>query len=268
MSNNAQHISLDDASLNDKRLAISAGSFADEQACVKALLDDVEPIETLDKNITKLARKLVDNMRAEGGGTGIEAFLHQYGLQTEEGVAIMCLAEALLRIPDKATADALIRDTFEDTKWKEHIGNSDSLFVNASSWGLMLTGKVVNLHGENPLGILGKATARLGGPTIRTSLKVAMGVIGKQFVLGEDIDDALKEAAKYNKKNYRTSFDILGEGARTDKQARTYTEAYLHAIDQIGEKSKGLEEDTYNLSVKLSALHPHLHLTAAHGRNR
>lgn len=251
---------MNDEELTHARLAISRQSFADEQGVVQSLLAEATQIESLDKDITNLSREFTAQMREDGNGSNVEAFLHEYGLGSEEGVAVMCLAEALLRIPDKASADALIRNTFKNTEWADHLGHSDSLFVNASSWGLLLTGKVVNLQGENPLGLIGRAVGRLGEPVIRECLKTAMRIIGKQFVLGEDIKDALKEAKDYYKKGYRTSFDILGEGARSDAQAVAYHQSYLAAMDEIAKAASTLEPDSYNLSVKLSALHPRLHL--------
>lgn len=251
---------LNDKELTKSRQRISEASFMDEQEAVRALLTETARIESLHTDISQRARTLVEHMRKRGGGGGVEAFLHEYGLDTQEGVAVMCLAEALLRIPDNATAEALIQNTFEHTDWETHIGSSESLFVNASSWGLLLTGKVVNLKDSNPLGIIGKAINSLGEPVIRESLKAAMKIVGGQFVLGETTLKALKAAKNYTKNNYKVSFDILGEGARTEAQAAAYEQSYLNAIEHIAKESAGSTADEFSLSVKLSALHPRLHL--------
>ncbi len=239
---------------------ISAKIWLDETEAVKRLQAHLAPVQAMEPEIRKHAASLVTTLREKGTGSGVEAFLHEYGLDTREGVAIMCLAEALLRIPDAETADRLIRDKFEHAEWDHHLGGSDSLFVNASSWGLLLTGKVVNLGAdthERPANILGRMVGKFGEPVIREALKRGMRFIGGQFVMGETIKEALSNAKSHTRKGYRLSYDILGEGARSDAQAQHYVQAYREAIDLIGEQAKGMGLfEAPSISVKLSALHP------------
>ena len=241
---------------------ISASAFAEEQACVTHMLSELEPMAARRTAIFMRASALVKRIR-EVGSKGVEAFLHTYGLDTREGVAVMCLAEALLRIPDPVTAGRLIRDKFEHTEWARYLGSSDSFFVNASSWGLLLTGTVVNLGGmpqEKPASVLGRLVSRTGEPVVREALKKAMRMIGTQFVLGETIEDAIAKAKPKEKTGYRFSYDILGEGARNQNQAEGYVAAYRHAIDRIGKKAGGDLMAAPSISVKLSALHPRYQL--------
>ncbi len=238
-------------------LNLSAAAFTDEPQAVQLLLKEVEPLEPLRNAILTRAAGFVQEIRAKGGN-GVEAFLGTYGLDTREGIAVMCLAEALLRIPDRNTADKLIHSTFENTQWAKYLGSSDSFFVNASSWGLMLTGAVTQLGSlpqESPTALLGKIVSRLGEPIVREALKQAMRHMGTQFVLGESIEDALINASEGGEKGIRYSFDMLGEGARTHAQAEGYLAAYRHAISAIGKQSVPLMEAP-SISVKLSALHP------------
>ncbi|MGB1539904.1 MAG: hypothetical protein ACPG80_03005, partial [Rickettsiales bacterium] len=170
--------------------AIAIHALADEVTVLQNhLLPAVKPFEDAHKLIQERAQNLVLTMRQRGSGSGVEAFLHEYGLNNKEGVAVMCLAEALLRIPDSKTADRLIQDKFGGANWEKHMGHSESLFVNASTWGLMLTGKVVNmgsLEGQKPGSLIGGLVNKWGEPVIRESLKRAMHIIGTQFVMGED----------------------------------------------------------------------------------
>lgn len=250
------------SSLFDTAVPLETGAgLADETAVLDALLGAVKPFETLHAQIQSHAQDLVITMRDAGSGSGVEAFLHEYGLNNKEGVAVMCLAEALLRIPDSKTADRLIQDTFTGANWEKHMGQSDSLFVNASSWGLMLTGKVVNmggLAGEKPAGLIKGLVSKCGEPVIRESLKRAMHIIGTQFVMGEDIEDASSRATSLEKKGYRFSYDILGEGARNQQQADHYYNAYLHAIEVVGKGAPKTDNphEMRGISVKLSGLHP------------
>lgn len=244
---------------------LSGEALADETTLVEQLLEAAKPFDTMKASIQTRAQELVITMREGGSGSGVEAFLHEYGLNNKEGVAVMCLAEALLRIPDAKTADKLIQNTFSDSDWEKHLGQSDSLFVNASSWGLMLTGKVVNmggLSGEKPAGLVKGLINKCGEPVIRESLKRAMHIIGTQFVMGEDIADATGRAGSWEKKGYRFSYDILGEGARNQQQADAYYNAYLQAIDVVGKgvRPTNNPHDMRGISVKLSGLHPRYHL--------
>lgn len=231
----------------------------DEAGAVSQLLDALPMAETMEPAVRARAEALVKNIRRQRSAAGIEAFLHEYGLNTREGVAIMCLAEALLRIPDGETADRLIHDKLGGAEWSRHLGGSESLFVNASSWGLFLTGKVVTL-GETSA--IGKLVSKFGEPVVREALKSAMRLIGSQFVLGEGVKEALKETAPYLKKRYSFSYDILGEGARSDAQAEGYMKAYREAITHISKQARGKPLfEAPGLSVKLSALHPRFQLT-------
>lgn len=236
---------------------ISAQAFTPEKEAVEQLLNRIHPLDNLEVEIIAHATSMVEKARARGLGVGVEAFLQQYGLDTVEGIALMCLAEALLRIPDTETANRLIRDKFEGAHWENYVGNSESLFVNASSWGLMLTGKVINMPAEHPASVFARMVGKCGEPVIREALKHSMKFIGSQFVLGETIEEALANARKFAKQGYCFSYDILGEGARSDAQALGYVQAYHHAIGLIADHAKnmGLFEAP-SISVKLSALHP------------
>ncbi|MGE0753938.1 MAG: bifunctional proline dehydrogenase/L-glutamate gamma-semialdehyde dehydrogenase PutA [Alphaproteobacteria bacterium] len=243
--------------LQEQLMTISEYSLVNETKAVKTLLEYLQPLERMESAISKRATRLATALRSDGAGNGVEAFLHEYGLDTEEGIAVMCLAEALLRIPDSETADQLIKDKFEDTDWEKHLGKSDSLFVNASSWGLLITGKVVNFSADGARNIIKKLIGRTGEPVIRESLRAAMRFMGHTFVMGETIDKALKNSKKDAKQGYRFSFDMLGEGARTAAQAEGYYKAYSNSITKIGEASAN--KDIFaadSISIKLSALHP------------
>ncbi len=239
---------------------ISALAYMPEEKAMAVLLESVAPLSQMEPVIMARAGKWTREIREGGLGHGVEAFLNAYGLDTNEGVALMCLAEALLRIPDSTTADALIRDTFEGREWGRYTGTADSWLVNVSSWGLLLTGKVVDFGQEPQRGVrkvLSNLIARTGEPTIRVALRKAMTLIGGQFVLGETVADALSNSKSYHKKGYRFSYDILGEGARSDAQARGYVQSYRDGIALIGKTIPAgtpLFEGP-GISVKLSALH-------------
>ncbi len=207
------------------------------------------------------ARELVVNIRAQQVGKGgVDALLNEFTLSTEEGVVLMCLAEALLRVPDSLTTDRLIRDKLAAGDWSSHLGNSDSLFVNASAWGLLLTGKVVSYNDEQApqqFGLLKKTMGRLGEPVIRSSVRYAMKIMGTQFVLGTTIESAVNRAREAEALGYRYSYDMLGEGARTMADANRYFDSYMNAIEVIGKAADGRGPyDSPGISVKLSALHP------------
>lgn len=209
-----------------------------------------------------LARQLVTGMREgpqQGGRAGrVQSLMQEYALSSEEGVALMCLAEALLRIPDAATRDALIRDKIGQGDWQQHVGRSTSLFVNAASWGLLLTGKLVATHSEGQLlGALTRLVGKSGEPLIRQGVQLAMQMLGEQFVTGETIDEALKRAREMETQGFRYSYDMLGEAALTEADAQRYFQSYENAIHAIGQASKG--QGVVNgpgISIKLSALHP------------
>ena len=207
------------------------------------------------------AAELVRRVRVRAADQGvIEAFMRQYDLGSEEGVLLMCVAEALLRIPDPGTADLLIRDKLGDADWKKHLGQSDSVLVNASTWGLMLTGQLVDLGDATKRDVHGafkRLVGRVGEPVIRLAVRQAMKIMGHQFVMGRTIDEALARGRKGGNAAYRYSFDMLGEAALTAADAARYLDAYRMAIDAIG--SSGDFGDVFSapsISVKLSALHP------------
>ncbi len=209
-----------------------------------------------------LARQLVRGMR-EGpqqvGRAGrVQSLMQEYALSSEEGVALICLAEALLRIPDAATRDALIRDKIGQGDWHQHVGRSPSLFVNAASWGLLLTGKLVATHSEGAmLASLTRLIGKSGEPLIRQGVQLAMQMLGEQFVTGETIDEALHRARAMEAQGFRYSYDMLGEAALTETDAQRYFRSYENAIHAIGKASNG--QGVVNgpgISIKLSALHP------------
>ena len=247
-------------------------AYRDEAGAIGALM----PLAMLrgeeKRQIDDLARRLVHAARADRKSEGgIDAFLTEYGLSTEEGVILMCLAESLLRIPDAATADDLIDDKISHGDWAKHLGQSASLFVNASTWGLLLTGRVIGLKEH---GAVGRLIGRTGEPVIRRAMRQAMRIMGDQFVLGRNIGEALSRARSAEDEGYRHSYDMLGEGARTMVDAERYFERYRSAIDAIGRsatKSKGPHIDHLmqrpGISVKLSALHPRFEASQA-GRLR
>ncbi|MDH3432544.1 MAG: bifunctional proline dehydrogenase/L-glutamate gamma-semialdehyde dehydrogenase PutA, partial [Gammaproteobacteria bacterium] len=243
-------------SLNDLYLA-------DEESLVRELAQAADPGDRARQRIHDTAAQLVravrQNKTQEGG---IDAFLQQYDLSSAEGVLLMCIAEALLRIPDADTADKLIADKISSARWRDHIGVSDSLFVNASTWGLMLTGKLLQLDevtGRNPVQLLGKLASRAGEPVVRTAMRQAMRIMGHQFVMGRTIDEARDRSLKKENRAYRYSFDMLGEAALTRADAARYFDAYYNAIGRIGHDAAGDTGDVFSaasISVKLSALHP------------
>ena len=241
----------------------SSYALADEKSTVQHLLTRTESLLAIDDAIRARAAGLIENQRTRGSGNTVEAFLQSYGLSTKEGVAMMCLAEALLRIPDANTADQLIEDTFSTGDWKKHLGQSDSTLVNASTWALMLTGSVLELdRGESLASWFGGLIKRTGEPVIRQALRAGMKFLGTQFVMGETVSAAIKNARDEEKKGYSMSYDILGEGARTDAQAQAYVNSYLTGIREIAASSK--ETDLLarpGISVKLSALHPRYSVT-------
>jgi RHH-type transcriptional regulator, proline utilization regulon repressor / proline dehydrogenase / delta 1-pyrroline-5-carboxylate dehydrogenase len=243
------------------REAIASHLFADETALVLKLAAEAELSGVEKPRVDKIARGLVDAVRANRSSQGgIDAFMQQFSLSSQEGVVLMCLAEALLRIPDSETADMLIADKIGERDWAEHVGKSDSLFVNASALGLMLTGRIVDL-GKNTkldgLSALKRLVTRSGEPIIRTAMKQAMRIMGKQFVLGRTIKEALETSEPMKGKGYRYSYDMLGESAMTRADAAHYFKAYEKAVDAIGATcGKGPIFEQPSISVKLSALHP------------
>ncbi|MEG9499194.1 bifunctional proline dehydrogenase/L-glutamate gamma-semialdehyde dehydrogenase PutA [Mannheimia indoligenes] len=239
----------------------------DEQTLVQNLLEQARCDEHAD-SIKKLTTQLVGKVRtARKKASGVDALMHEFSLSSQEGVALMCLAEALLRIPDKATADKLIRDKIAKGDWRSHTGNSPSLFVNAAAWGLVITGKLVSTHSESSLSsALSRLISKGGEPLIRKGVDVAMRMLGKQFVTGETIQEAIKNGEKRFAMGYRYSYDMLGEAAFTAEDAKRYYADYVASIHAVGATSKGLGVyKSSGVSVKLSAIHPRYSL-AQHQR--
>jgi RHH-type transcriptional regulator, proline utilization regulon repressor / proline dehydrogenase / delta 1-pyrroline-5-carboxylate dehydrogenase len=246
------------------RAAISAEYLAEESKLVRALLPAARLEPGMRARVENDARRLVAAARAgRRKFGGVDAMMSEYGLSSEEGVVLMCLAEALLRVPDAETADKLIADKIGGRAWETHLGHSQSLLVNASTWGLMLTGRVVDLgeeQGRDVASLVKRLVARSGEPIIRQAMRHAMRIIGGQFVLGRTIEEALRLAAPQEKQGYRFSFDMLGEAAMTARDAARYLDRYMDAIEVIAKHARpGEGEGIFarpGISVKLSALHP------------
>ena len=240
------------------RQAITAAYRRPETECLPFLLEAAALPEATREAAKNTARKLIEALRAKHKGDGVEGLVHEYSLSSQEGVALMCLAEALLRIPDTATRDALIRDKIAGGDWKAHLGNGRSMFVNAATWGLVVTGKLTSTVSESGLSAaLTKLIARAGEPVIRRGVDMAMRMMGEQFVTGETIHEALKRARALEAKGFRYSYDMLGEAATTHADAERYYRDYENAIHAIGKASagRGIHEGP-GISIKLSALHP------------
>ncbi len=232
----------------------------DEDTWLKELLPLAAPDNAEHARITQGATQLIEQVRADDGAIHmIDALLLEYSLDTKEGILLMCLAEALMRIPDADTADALIRDKLSVADWKTHLSNSDSLFVNASTWGLLLTGKVVTMD-ENedgtPSNVINRLVNKLSEPVIRKVMNQAMKIMGHQFVLGRNIKEALKRGRDFREKGYTYSFDMLGEAALTSSDASKYFNDYINAIEAVGKDSYTGSSPRPTISIKLSALHP------------
>mgnify|MGYP005989219643 FL=1 len=232
----------------------------DENTWLKELLPLAAPNDNERQLITQGATRLIEQVRADDGAIHmIDALLLEYSLDTREGILLMCLAEALMRIPDADTADALIRDKLSVADWKAHLKNSDSLFVNASTWGLLLTGKVVSLD-ENedgtPSNVINRLVNKMSEPVIRKVMNQAMKIMGHQFVLGRNIKEALKRGHSSRDKGFTYSFDMLGEAALTRQDADKYFNDYKQAISAVGKDTYKGKSPRPTISIKLSALHP------------
>ncbi|HCG18919.1 MAG TPA: bifunctional proline dehydrogenase/L-glutamate gamma-semialdehyde dehydrogenase PutA, partial [Shigella sp.] len=244
------------------RAAITAAYRRPETEAVSMLLEQARLPQPVAEQAHKLAYQLADKLRNQKNASGragmVQGLLQEFSLSSQEGVALMCLAEALLRIPDKATRDALIRDKISNGNWQSHIGRSPSLFVNAATWGLLFTGKLVSTHNEAILSrSLNRIIGKSGEPLIRKGVDMAMRLMGEQFVTGETIAEALANARKLEEKGFRYSYDMLGEAALTAADAQAYMVSYQQAIHAIGKASngRGIYEGP-GISIKLSALHP------------
>ncbi|MGL5237670.1 MAG: proline dehydrogenase family protein, partial [Plesiomonas shigelloides] len=244
------------------RAAITSAWRRSETDAVPMLLEQARLPQAQSAQIHQLAYQLAEKLRNQKTASGragmVQSLLQEFSLSSQEGVALMCLAEALLRIPDKATRDALIRDKISNGNWQSHIGHSPSLFVNAATWGLLLTGRLVSTHNEAHLSsALSKMISKSGEPLIRKGVDMAMRLMGEQFVTGETIAEALANARKLEEKGFRYSYDMLGEAALTGADADRYLQSYQQAIHSIGKASngRGIYEGP-GISIKLSALHP------------
>jgi RHH-type proline utilization regulon transcriptional repressor/proline dehydrogenase/delta 1-pyrroline-5-carboxylate dehydrogenase len=243
------------------RARLTAAYSRDETEAVNELIAQAElPAAERDLVLAR-ATELVARVRAKKHEqTAVESFMREYDLSSEEGVLLMCVAEALLRIPDKETADKLISDKLGDANWESHLGKSDSVLVNAGTWGLMLTGKLVTLADEtqrNFMGALKRLVGRAGEPVIRLAVRQAMRIMGHQFVMGRTIKEALDRADEKENRIYRYSYDMLGEAALTQPDAERYHKAYKDAIAALGKRGPFADVlDAPSISIKLSALHP------------
>lgn len=241
--------------------AVHAGYLKDEAAAVRDLLAAAGLDRTARDRITRMAAQLVAAMRArQHRRGGLDALLREYDLSSHEGIVLMCIAEALLRIPDSATADRLLCGKLAAGEWQRHLGHSNSLLVNASTWGLMLTGRLVaadETSAQSLADVLKRVIARTGEPVIRRAFAQAMRILGEQFVLGETIEQALARRRSAAMSRYHYSFDMLGEAAITRADADRYFAAYRHAIAVAGAgNGRAYDDGADSISVKLSALHP------------
>ncbi len=263
----ARFVVADGATLNTPvGAAINGGYLAPETDVVRCMADLARLPEDRRKAVQRRALALVNAVRgAKPSGSGLDAFLREYHLGSREGVILMCLAEALLRIPDAQTADRLICDKIPTGDWEDHLGDSESLFVNASTWGLMLTGRIVDVDRAEMGSVrswFGRLTSRIGEPVARTALRQAMRILGHQFVMGRNIGEALERTGGSRERAYRYSFDMLGESALTSHDAQMYFEKYRAAIIAVGRHARPEQVITarHGISVKLSALHPRYEL--------
>ena len=243
---------------SDLRQAITNAYRRDELEAVQDMLQRAKMTAEEQSAATELARKLVTQVRANRTkANGVDALMHEFALSSEEGIALMCLAEALLRIPDADTRDKLIQDKLSGGNWKKHLGNSPSLFVNAAAWGLLITGKLTQPTDAQLSGSLNSVLAKGGAPLIRKGMDYGMRMMGKQFVTGQTIEEALANGKEREKMGYRYSFDMLGEAAMTAEDAERYYQDYVNAIHAIGKDAAGKGVyDGNGISVKLSAIHP------------
>ncbi len=229
----------------------------DDGPLVRRFLGETGLSDAAEESIDRRARRFVAAIRGQSGVIGgLEDFLREYSLSTREGLALMVLAEALLRVPDAATQDRLIEDKLRGGDWADHAAHAETWLVLASTWALGLSNQIVR-PGETPDGIIAGLVKRLGQPAIRTATRQAMRVLGHHFVLGETIGEALRRARSREERGFRHSYDMLGEGARTGEDAERYFRAYTAAIAAIGKSAgEAALPDRPGISVKLSALHP------------
>ncbi len=244
--------------LQSIRLSIRSTLEKDEKTVLKELEAHNPVPADIRKRISSRAAQLVCDIRDDDKPGLMEEFLSEYGLSTNEGIALMCLAEALLRVPDATTISDLIEDKIAPSSWNAHLGKSSSSLVNASSWALMLTGKVLdNERSAGMAGILHGIVKKLGEPVIRTAVRHVIKEMGKQFVLGESIESAISRAHCKEQKGYTYSYDMLGEAALTSQDADDFFDAYMQAISKIDLSATSSDIHTRpGISIKLSALYP------------
>ncbi|MFT5421668.1 MAG: RHH-type proline utilization regulon transcriptional repressor/proline dehydrogenase, partial [Candidatus Endobugula sp.] len=241
---------------------LSNNYSVDEETWVKRLIAIADPSSKEMLDINSIARPLIEKTRKSTKGTHIvDKLLQEYSLSDEDGITLMCLSEALLRVPDIETRNALIKDKLTAADWKTHLTGDNSLFVNASTWGLFIAGRFVKTgavnHGDASTG-LQKLLYKCGAPTLRAAMKVAMQIIGEYFVLGRTIQEASQRSIPFCKEGCKYSFDMLGEAAHTRTDAERYLKSYLDALDNMSQNA-ALRPDTgagHTLSIKISALHP------------
>ena len=248
------------------RKAIRHARHQTEESLIEALIEEADIPESLRARAFERAVDLIESIRRDGQHGFMDDFLAEYGLSTDEGIALMCLAEAMLRVPDAATVDALIEDKIAPSKWSEHLGKSSSALVNASTWALMLTGKTLADDGDGIAATMRAVLKRLGEPVIRSAIRRAMREMGRQFVLGQDIDQALSRGRTRTGQGFTYSFDMLGEAALTATDAERYFTSYSVAISRIASACHGSDPARNpGISIKLSALHPRFEVSQ-HGR--
>ncbi len=235
----------------------------DESRWLSALLPLAKPTDSEREAASEQTRKLVEYVRNDGKAIKmVDSLLLEYSLDTQEGILLMSLAEALIRVPDNFTADALIRDKMSVADWKKHLKDDNGMIVNASTWGLMMTGRVVSIDSSTTAsGFLDRMTKKMGEPMIRAAMQKAMRIMGHQFVLGETIEEASRNSQSYRNKGYTYSFDMLGEAAITHKDAEKYFNDYLHAIKSTASIKVAEGMPKPSVSIKLSALHPRYEAT-------
>lgn len=239
----------------------------DETSHVRRLCQALQNSSADKKRIREQASELVSTVRANrASGSGVDALMQEYQLSSQEGVVLMCLAEALLRTPDEATVDRLIEDKLGSGDWQSHLGNSESLFVNASTWGLMLSGRIIQqgLPADQGWRIFRRLVQRAGEPLVRQAVRHAMRIMARQFVMGRTVAEALQRSRAPEAKHYLHSYDMLGEAARTRADSLRYLQAYTAAIHAIGDSATGLDPiEAPGISIKLSALHPRFEVSQA-----
>ncbi|WP_024350229.1 bifunctional proline dehydrogenase/L-glutamate gamma-semialdehyde dehydrogenase PutA [Aurantimonas coralicida] len=243
------------------RQAVRQRYGEDEAIVVKDLAARISLSEADRAAISAAGADIVRRVRRETSPSMMESFLAEYGLSTEEGVGLMCLAEALLRVPDAETVDELIQDKIEPSDWGAHLGHSSSSLVNASTWALMLTGRILDDDPSRPAAALRGLVRRVGEPVVRRAVAQSMRLLGRQFVLGQTIEEGMRNARERERQGYTYSYDMLGEAARTEADALRYLKSYSDAIASIAKAAKGDVRSNPGISVKLSALHPRYETT-------